>query len=619
MFKRIFHGLVLLALVAGMLAVTPAAPVAAAGIKYVNVNAVGSNNGSSWANAYTSLQTALTGALSGDQIWVAAGSSKPTTNTDRSISFNLKTGVAIYGGFAGTESLLTERNPATHVTILSGDIGTVGDTSDNSYHVVNGSSTINSAILDGFTITAGNADGVNPNDRGGGMLIITGASPTLANLIFSANHASENGGGMANHGSSAPSLTNVTFSGNSANKGGGMYNINANPTLTDVAFNNNASSNLGGGMYNTDGGAPTLTNVTFKGNTAVNAGGGMRNILSHPILVNVTFSGNSAPVGGGMQNLGANPSLTNVTFSGNTAGGAIDNTSSNPTIRNSILYGNTGGEIVNSSSTPVVTYSIVQGGYAGTGNLDADPLLGALANNGGFTQTMSLGAGSPAINKGDNATCALTDQRGITRPQGGTCDIGAFEVEMLSLTLRSQGANDGHILESTETSGVGGSMNSAATNFYLGDNAQKKQYRSILSFDTSSLPDNAVITKVTLKLKQQGITGGGNPVATFQGFVMDVKKGMFGTAPLALGDFKTAASKTVGPASPALTAGWYTLNLTPAKNSINKLATGGGLTQIRLRFKLDDNNNAAANFLKIYSGNAGAANRPQLIVEYFVP
>ncbi|MBI5825034.1 MAG: hypothetical protein HZB18_13475 [Chloroflexi bacterium] len=128
---------------------------------------------------------------------------------------------------------------------------------------------------------------------------------------------------------------------------------------------------------------------------------------------------------------------------------------------------------------------------------------------------------------------------------------------------------------------------------------QKKQYRSILSFDTASLPDNAIITKVTLKLKKQGITGGGNPVAMFQGFMTDIKKGMFGTAPLALTDFKTTASKTIGPASPALTAGWYTLNLTPAKSFVNKLAT--------------------ANFLKIYSGNAGAASRPQLIVEYYVP
>lgn len=199
--------------------------------------------------------------------------------------------------------------------------------------------------------------------------------------------------------------------------------------------------------------------------------------------------------------------------------------------------------------------------------------------------------------------------------------IAAFDLSPVPVTkvFRSAASEDGWILESAETSGNGGTMNSAASLIYLGDNTAKKQYRSILSFDTSSLPDNAIITKVTLKLRQQGINGGGNPVSIFQGFVVDVKKGMFGTAPLALNDFKSAASKTVGPASPALTAGWYTLNLTPAKGFINKLSTNSGLTQIRLRFKLDDNNNNTANFLKLYSGNAGAGNRPQLIIEYDLP
>jgi len=197
-------------------------------------------------------------------------------------------------------------------------------------------------------------------------------------------------------------------------------------------------------------------------------------------------------------------------------------------------------------------------------------------------------------------------------------DSETHKVRILK-TFKSVAAQDGWILESTETSGNGGSMNSSSTLLYLGDNAAKKQYRSILSFNTSSLPDNAVVTKVTLKFKKQGVAGGGDPVTTFQGFMADVKKGLFGTAPLALGDFKTAANKTVASTSPTLTSGWYSLNLTPAKNVINKLTTGGGLTQIRIRFKLDDNNNAIANYLKVYSGNAGATNRPQLIIEYYVP
>ena len=146
----------------------------------------------------------------------------------------------------------------------------------------------------------------------------------------------------------------------------------------------------------------------------------------------------------------------------------------------------------------------------------------------------------------------------------------------------------------------------------------KKQYRGILSFSTGAgLPDNAVITKVTLKVKKQGIIGGGNPVATFQGFMVDIKKGFFGTTALQTSDFQAAAHKTYGPFMTALGGGWYSIDLTPGKGYINKLSTLSGLTQIRLRFKLDDNNNTVANYLSLYSGNAPAASRPQLIIEYY--
>ncbi|HEY3171517.1 MAG TPA: hypothetical protein VGK86_02980 [Thermoanaerobaculia bacterium] len=115
--------------------------------------ASGANDGTSWANAYTSLQSALAAAVSGDEIWVAAGTYKPTATADRTISLALKNGVGVYGGFAGTETMRSQRNPAVNITILSGDIGTVGVTTDNSYHVVTSDSTVTSTgILDGFTV-----------------------------------------------------------------------------------------------------------------------------------------------------------------------------------------------------------------------------------------------------------------------------------------------------------------------------------------------------------------------------------------------------------------------------------------------------------------------------------
>lgn len=187
-------------------------------------------------------------------------------------------------------------------------------------------------------------------------------------------------------------------------------------------------------------------------------------------------------------------------------------------------------------------------------------------------------------------------------------------------TLRSTGNQDGWIVESSENSNQGGIMDSLSSTFRLGDDAAKRQYRGVLSFATGpSLPDNAVITKVTLRLKQQGVVGGGNPITIFQGLMADIRKGSFGIAALQLTDWQVKANKTIGPFTPLLTGGWYDIDLTSAKAVINKLATGGGVTQIRLRFQLDDNNNAITNYLSLYSGNAGAATRPQLIIEYYVP
>jgi hypothetical protein len=216
----------------------------------------------------------------------------------------------------------------------------------------------------------------------------------------------------------------------------------------------------------------------------------------------------------------------------------------------------------------------------------------------------------------DGITWAVFNQDGGAMPIGAAFNVYVFSPPT---TFMSVGANDGWILESSETSGVGGILNNAAPTFNLGDDKLKKQYRGILSFNISSLPDNAVITKVTLKVKKSAVIGGGNPVTLFQGFMVDIKKGVFGTTTLQASDFQATASKTYGPFKPALVGGWYSIDLTSGKGYINKLSTASGLTQIRLRFKLDDNNNAVANYLSLFSGNAPAESRPQLIIEYYIP
>jgi hypothetical protein len=188
-----------------------------------------------------------------------------------------------------------------------------------------------------------------------------------------------------------------------------------------------------------------------------------------------------------------------------------------------------------------------------------------------------------------------------------------------TLTFVSLGAQDGWVLETSEQSNTGGLTN-ANTFLYLGDDQNRKQYRAILSFNTSSLPDNATITSITLKLKKKLVAGGGNPVSMFQGFFADVKNGPFGTSALQASDFQALGKSTYGPLSFRFVNNVYSLRLTIARNSINKLTTNGGLTQIRLRFNLDDNNNTIANYLSLYGAEASiASERPQLVIEYTVP
>ncbi len=195
----------------------------------------------------------------------------------------------------------------------------------------------------------------------------------------------------------------------------------------------------------------------------------------------------------------------------------------------------------------------------------------------------------------------------------------------VTVSYRSNGAQDGWILETGEKTNLGGAFNATNTTFMLGDDAAKKQYRATLSFTTGGLPDTAVITGVKLTLRRQAITGGGNPFNMFQGLLIDVRNGWFGTkGALQAGDWKAAAHTApagLGPYKPVPVGALYTINLDPAALPyVNLLGTNSGLTQLRLRFKLDDNNNTTANFISFYSGNhATASYRPTLIITYYVP
>jgi len=367
---------------------------------YVDADAPLLGDGTNWATAHKYLQDALADADSNpdvNQIWVAQGTYTPESSSadpdgsgDRTATFQLINGVALYGGFPIGGGDWESRDPNTYETILSGDLA--GDDGpdfaniwENSYHVTTGSETDETAVLDGFTITAGNANGPYPHNGGGGMFNGRGSSPALANCTFSENRAFV-GGGIYNYWNS-PTLTNCTFSSNTARySGGGMYNHwYSSPTLTNCIFSGNSADYYwGGGMWNC-GARPRVTNCTFSRNSA-EGGGGIYNYESRPILTNCTFSSNSAGYwgGGGMFNdWDSSPTLTNCTFSSNSAeryGGGMYNYGCifrRPTLTNCIVWGNTapGGSQIYNKYTPqvAVTYSDIQGGWSGAGNIKVDP------------------------------------------------------------------------------------------------------------------------------------------------------------------------------------------------------------------------------------------------------
>jgi len=396
-------------------------------IIYVDARANGLDIGTSWANAITSLQDALLLAYFYEkpvEIRVAQGIYTPDRGVgimpgDRTASFQLINGVTIKGGYA----VLNRRGGGPDIrdinqykSILSGDLNAddspvSANNGDNSCHVVRASGTDATAVLDGLTITGGGyAEG--PLPYGGGGMYNDRSNPTLINCTFTGNAAVESGGGMYNN-SSNPVLLNCTFSGNTAPRsgggmyndnssptltnctfiensggigggGGGMYNVNSSPMLSDCSFSGNSTTGSGGGMYN-ESSSPTLLSCIFSGNSAQRSGGGMYNrYSSQPSLTNCIFSGNSAGSGGGMESIDAScPTLFNCTFSANSArggGGGISSIQDSITkLVNCILWADAPDEIwsVNSErgrgGIIEITYSNVQNGWAGEGNINIDP------------------------------------------------------------------------------------------------------------------------------------------------------------------------------------------------------------------------------------------------------
>ena len=465
---RALHLFVAFVVAMNFLVAAPERDVRAAGaILYAASGGMTSGTCNSWVNA-CDLQYALSVAVSTDEIWVKQGTYKPTTGTDRTLSFVLKNGVSLYGSFVGTETLRSQRSTSASLTILSGEIGVVGDATDNSYHVVVASGTTSTTVMDGFTITGGYASGAVPNNSGAGMYNDAG-SPTLNNIVFDSNNATSAditpansaGGGMYNLNGS-PILTNITFVNNIAAQtsysggclGGGMYNENSNSTMSNIIFTGNQASTAqlgscgGAGMYNKNS-TLTLTNMTFTNNVGSHmgwpnaslgsAGGGIWNVDSTVTINHALFSGNTAHFGGGIMNSTSALILSDAVFQNNNAyyyGGGVRNSGNignNVTITDTSFSGNTAGlagggflNMYSDANTVALTNMTFSGNHAdlggGFGNLASTNTVITLTNVTFKDNSADYYGGGAYIRNGSSTLNNVTFNGNTAVTSGGALD-----------------------------------------------------------------------------------------------------------------------------------------------------------------------------------------------------
>jgi len=445
-----------------------------------------SGHGSSWADAVGDLQAAIeTVAAAGTgQVWVAAGTYEPTFCLRAPPGylagkgpnhFSLRNSVTVYGGFPaeGTPGM-GARRPSDHRTIC-----------DGTQHVFWNWELDDSAVLDGVTITGGNATGSRSwTDLGGGMFNDR-ASPTLRSCVFATNSAMY-GGGLYNGGGSSPMLRFCRFIGNTADRGGGVYNLEGAPTFTNCVFEANEAdrgggmanimatpilrgclfdgntADHGGGMAN-EGGMAMLTRCLFDDNSANHEGGGMWNAGAAPSLVSCVFHDCRADDGAGMGNeTYAAPSVVNCVFYDNEAsrnGGAMHNYGDvaallayctlvgnsassgggvygwnvSHSLTNCVLWSNSGGSFFSLASSSTVSHCIIEGGFSGSDTvLDADPLFERIgdpdgADNDWFTDDdgLRLQGLSPGVNTG--VECLLYDLNDVDA-DGNTAEILPLDI-----------------------------------------------------------------------------------------------------------------------------------------------------------------------------------------------
>lgn len=372
---------------------------------FVDQTGTGTGVGS-WANAAgpAQLQGILAGASSGDTVWIGFGVYYPTAYpagstggaSNRDFAFEITPGVAVYGGFTGTETYLSDRTPG-FITSFSGDIGTPGYLPDDCYHVVVGTGLSNTTLLDNIKIDSGYANGVGSITVGGQTfgrtlgagICLVAAGPMLSNCTVASNQANGEGGGMYLSNCTAMTIKGCAFSGNTAlSNGGAVSKETASPvTFDSCTFTGNwtfaaAGVSGGGGIYSAGGSGDVIEGCTFSANKAFNAYGGgvFYNGTSGLTMTQTTLTGNTASsFGGGLANVGgASFSVTHCNLNGNTAawGGGMYSSGMGATYAYDTLKSNSatstnsagGGGFYNDGANPVVSHCLFQNNVTSGGN-----------------------------------------------------------------------------------------------------------------------------------------------------------------------------------------------------------------------------------------------------------
>ncbi|MDX2117465.1 MAG: FG-GAP-like repeat-containing protein [Planctomycetota bacterium] len=450
-------------------------------VVYVRASAAAGGSGLSWATAFQSLQQALAAASSLEkpvQIWVASGIYTPFDgSTNRSSSFKLENGIEIYGGFAGTETLLSQRMPGEYSTVLSGDrlgndtLGSFGNYAENAYHVVSAIGVDDTAILDGVYVRSGNATGTGNNATGAGILITSGGAPTLRDVRVQYNFALTDGAGINVIGSTL-SLSSSTVSYNRCNANGAGIAVSSGATATldgCGVYNNTAGFDgpgAGGGVYLSTGSVVDALNTYFESNTASSGGGAIGESGGSGLFIRgCTFSANAintqAPsptyFGGAIWAAGPNTpvQVSLSSFSANTVisgyGGAIATgalpldvvacsiSANRASAAGGGIFINSGGAAHISDSTIVGNSGLSFAAASGTGNAVA--ALGAVtianctitgnsnSSTGGYTVHVASGSLtiSNSILYGDSGVAEIFTGAGVTKTVQYSCVQGTLQ------------------------------------------------------------------------------------------------------------------------------------------------------------------------------------------------